>query len=180
MSVLNILTLPNPILRKKSQDVKTVNDEVKKLASDMIDTMYESGGIGLSAVQVGVLKNIIVIDIIQEKDKNGNFKPENQYVMINPKVVFASEEISTYNEGCLSVPGENIEIKRPANITVEFLDIEGKPNKLEASGLFATCIQHEIDHTKGVVISSYLSLLKEEMLIRRILKRTKTKHPSGD
>lgn len=174
MAVLRIYTAPDAILSKPSMPILTINDDIKKLAQDMFETMYFENGIGLSAVQVGVLKRIITIDINQKRDAKGNLLEQGeQFVMINPEIIHHSNERKKYEEGCLSFPGEGVEIERPSIITVSYLNLEGEWKQLEAEGLFGICIQHEIDHLNGITISNYVSHLKKELMIKRILKYKK-------
>ena len=167
MAILNLVVAPNPLLQQKSLPVTKITENTKKLAIDMLDTMYYNQGIGLSAVQIGVLERIIVIDVKwPDTDKSSN----EQYIMINPEIIHISEKQNDYNEGCLSFPSESVNITRPTIITVKYLNLDGKEEKIEADGLFATCIQHEIDHLNGITISSYVSPLKRTMMINRIKK----------
>jgi peptide deformylase len=167
MAILNLVVAPNPLLQRKSLPVTKITENTKKLAIDMLDTMYYNQGIGLSAVQVGVLERIIVIDVKwPDTDKSSN----EQYIMINPEIIHISEKQNDYNEGCLSFPSESVNITRPTIITVKYLNLDGKEEEIEADGLFATCIQHEIDHLNGITISSYISPLKRTMMINRIKK----------
>ena len=145
MPLKNIVIEPDPILRKISQPIETVNNETKKLLDDMLETMYAAPGIGLAAVQVGILKRIIVIDISKEKEK------KNPFFLINPEIIFKSEKTSSYEEGCLSLPGHFAEIERPSECRVTYIDYNGKKRELKANGILSTCIQHEVDHLKGVL-----------------------------
>ena len=167
MSKKNILIEPDPILRKKSQSLEKVDDELRKLMDDMLETMYAAPGIGLAAVQIGILKRLIVIDISKDDKK------KEPLFFINPKITFQSEETSVYEEGCLSLPGHFAEIERPAECHVSYADYNGKNQELKASGLLATCIQHEIDHLNGVLFIDYLSKLKKDMIIKKLKKQKK-------
>jgi peptide deformylase len=164
MSVRTILTEPNKLLREISKPVKEVNAEEKKLMDDMLDTMYSANGIGLAAIQIGVPKRIIVMDI--SKDEN---KKEPMY-FVNPIIKNKNSEKSTYEEGCLSVPNQFAEIDRPNTCEVEYLDYEGKKKLLKAEGLLATCIQHEMDHLEGILFIDYLSKLKKTMILKKLSK----------
>lgn len=174
MAILKVYTAPDSILTQKSEPIITIDEKIKKLANDMLETMYYENGIGLSAVQVGVLKRIITVDVTQKRDSKGNLlEAGEQFVMINPVIVEASSEKKPYEEGCLSFPGEGVEIERPTKILVSYLDLEGTEKKLEATGLFGVCIQHEMDHLNGITISNYVSHLQKERMIKRIMKYKK-------
>jgi len=162
MTIRKILTEPNKLLRQISETVKKVGDVEKKLMDDMLDTMYEAPGIGLAAVQVGVPKRIIVMDI--SRDENNK---EPRY-FVNPVIKNKNKEKSTYEEGCLSVPDQFAEIERPNSCEVEYLDYDGKKQILKAEGLLATCIQHEMDHLEGILFIDYLSKLKKSMIIKKL------------
>ena len=164
MSVKTILTEPNIILRKISEPVKKVGEEERRLMDDMLDTMYAAPGIGLAAVQIGVPKRIIVMDISRDENKK-----EPMY-FINPVIKNINEEKAKYEEGCLSVPDQFAEIERPNTCEVEYLDYNGKKQILKADGLLATCIQHEMDHLEGILFIDYLSKLKKSMIIKKLSK----------
>tara|TARA_B100001248_G_scaffold257694_1_gene240650 strand:- start:45 stop:569 length:525 start_codon:yes stop_codon:yes gene_type:complete len=167
MSKKKIVIEPDPILRKKSLPFEKVDSEVKNLLDDMLETMYEAPGIGLAAVQIGVLKRAIVIDISKEDEK------KNPIFLINPIIRFKSEKRSVYEEGCLSLPGHFAEIERPAECELDYIDYDGKERNLKAKGLMATCIQHEVDHLNGVLFIDYLSKLKKDMIIKKLVKQKK-------
>ena len=167
MSKRDIIIEPDPILRKKSQPLEKVDGEVRKLMDDMLETMYAAPGIGLAAVQIGILKRVIVIDITKEDQKK---KP---IFLINPKIISKSKEISTYEEGCLSLPGHFAEVERPANCNLEYVDYNGLKKNLKVEGLLATCVQHEIDHLNGILFIDYLSKLKKDMIIKKLVKQKK-------
>jgi len=167
MAIRKILTEPDPFLRQKSQDVERVDDEIRSLMRDMLDTMYAAPGIGLAAIQVGVPKRIIVIDLSKEEEK----KP---LYFVNPKVILKSNNNATYEEGCLSVPGQFAEIDRPDQCHVTYLDYNGKQQELKAEGLLATCIQHEIDHLEGVLFIDYLSKLKKSFIVKKLSRQKKS------
>jgi peptide deformylase len=174
MPILKLVTAPDPLLSQVSNNVDAIDEKIKTLAYNMLETMYAENGVGLSAVQVGVLKRIITIDVTQVRDKNGILLQEGeQFIMINPEITEYSNEKKEYDEGCLSFPGESVKIDRPAKIKVAFLDLEGAKKEIEADGLLAVCIQHEIDHLNGITISNYLSHLRKEMMIKRLLKQKK-------
>ena len=162
-----ILTEPDPILRKKCEPLEKVDVDTKKLMDDMLETMYAAPGIGLAAVQVGILKRLVVIDISKGEEKK---KP---IFLINPQIIHKSEKTSVYEEGCLSLPGQFAEIERPAKCTIKYIDYNGKEKDLKADGLLATCIQHEVDHLNGILFIDYLSKLKKDMIIKKLVKQKK-------
>ena len=167
MTIRKILVEPDPFLRQVSQDVKKVDDELRKLMDDMLETMYAAPGIGLAAIQVGVPKRVIVIDLSKEEER----KP---FYFINPRIMKKSENNSTYEEGCLSVPGQFAEIDRPDQCHISYLDYNGQKKELKTEGLLATCIQHEMDHLEGILFIDYLSKLKKSMIIKKLSKNKKT------
>ncbi len=167
MSKRNIVIEPDPILRKKSQAIEEANDDLRKLLDDMLETMYDAPGIGLAAVQIGILKRIIVIDISKDKEK------KDPLFLINPEITFKSKNTSVYEEGCLSLPGHFAEIERPAECHLNYIDYYGKQKSLQAKGILATCIQHEVDHLDGVLFIDYLSKLKKDMIIKKLKKHKK-------
>ena len=164
MTIRKILIEPNKLLRQISEVVEKVGLEEKKLMDDMLETMYEAPGIGLAAIQIGVPKRIIVLDISRDEKKK-----EPRY-FVNPIIKIKNEEKSTYEEGCLSVPDQFAEIERPNSCEVEYLDYDGKKQILKAEGLLATCIQHEMDHLEGILFIDYLSKLKKSMIIKKLSK----------
>ena len=164
MSVKIILTEPNKILRQVSKSVDKVGDEERALMDDMLDTMYDAPGIGLAAIQIGVPKRIIVMDLGRDEDNK-----EPRY-FVNPVIKNKNEEKAKYEEGCLSVPDQFAEIERPNSCEVEYLDYNGKKQVLKADGLLATCIQHEMDHLEGILFIDYLSKLKKSMIIKKLSK----------
>ena len=164
MSVKKILTEPNKLLRQVSKSVQKVGDDERVLMDDMLDTMYDAPGIGLAAIQIGVPKRIIVMDISRDENKK-----EPRY-FVNPVIKNKNEEKTKYEEGCLSVPDQFAEIERPSTCEVEYLDYDGKKQLLKADGLLATCIQHEIDHLEGILFIDYLSKLKKSMIIKKLSK----------
>ena len=167
MSQRNIVIEPDPILREKSEPLEKVDDELRALLDDMLETMYAAPGIGLAAVQVGVLKRLIVIDISKDKEK------KNPLFLVNPEITFKSKKTSTYEEGCLSLPGHFAEIERPSECQVKFIDYNGQDKELRAEGLLSTCIQHEVDHLNGVLFIDYLSKLKKDMIVKKLIKHKK-------
>ena len=164
MSVKKILTEPNKLLRQVSKIVEKVGDEERVLMDDMLDTMYDAPGIGLAAIQIGIPKRIIVMDISRDENKK-----EPRY-FVNPIIKNKNEEKAKYEEGCLSVPDQFAEIERPNTCEVEYLDYNGTKQILKAEGLLATCIQHEIDHLEGILFIDYLSKLKKSMIIKKLSK----------
>ena len=167
MALREILTEPNELLRTKSLTVEKVDEDLQKLMDDMLETMYAAPGIGLAAIQVGVPKRVIVLDIAP-KDK-----PKNPMFFVNPEIITKSENSSTYEEGCLSVPGQFAEINRPDKCHIKYLDYYGQPKEIKADGMLATCIQHEIDHLEGILFIDYLSKLKKTMIIKKLSKQKK-------
>ena len=165
MTVKKILVEPNKLLREVSRPIKEVNKEIQLLMDDMLETMYSANGIGLAAIQIGVPKNLIVIDLMtKEKKKNPMF-------FVNPKIIKKSTKMSKYEEGCLSIPNLFAEVQRPSECEVEYLDYEGRKKILKANGLLATCIQHEIDHLKGILFIDYLSKLKRDIILKKLSKQ---------
>jgi len=162
-----IVIEPNPILRKKSENLEKVDDELRSLLNDMLETMYSAPGIGLAAVQVGILKRLIVIDISKEKDR------KDPLFFINPEIISRSKNTSIYEEGCLSLPGHYAEIERPAECHVKYIDYNGKEKEIKANGLLSTCIQHEVDHLNGTLFIDYLSKLKKDMILKKLVKHKK-------
>ena len=167
MALRKILTEPNKILREKSLSVENVDNDIQILMDDMLDTMYAAPGIGLAAIQVGIPKRVIVLDI---KQKEGQ---KNPIYLINPEIIEKSKNNSTYEEGCLSVPGQFAEIDRPDKCHVKYLDYYGEKKEIKAEGMLATCIQHEMDHLEGILFIDYLSRLKKTMIIKKLSKQKK-------
>ena len=165
MNKRKILIEPDPILRRKCEPINQVNNEIQKLMNDMLKTMYEAPGIGLAAIQIGILKRIVVIDISRDEDK------KNPLFMVNPEITYRSNKTSIYEEGCLSLPGQFAEIERPAECQLKYIDYDGRPKELKANGLLSTCIQHEIDHLDGILFIDYLSKLKKSMIIKKLSKQ---------
>ena len=170
MAIREIIIMPDKQLRLISKPVEKVTSEVRKLADDMFETMYDAPGIGLAAIQIAVPLRLITMDIAKKDDEEDGKKPR---VFINPEVISASEELSVYEEGCLSIPEYYEEVERPATVRIRYMDLDGKTIEEEASGLFATCIQHEIDHLNGVLFVDYLSKLKRDRVLKKFTKLAK-------
>ncbi len=164
MAVKKILTEPNKFLRQISKNVEKVTEEEQKLMDDMLETMYAANGIGLAAIQIGVSKRIIVIDISKDPEK------KEPMFFVNPIIKNKNQEKTTYEEGCLSVPNQFAQIDRPSTCEVEYLDYYGKKKLIKADGLLATCIQHEMDHLEGILFIDYLSKLKKSIIIKKLSK----------
>jgi len=167
MALKEILTEPNKILRKISLPVDVVNQDLQRLMNDMLETMYAAPGIGLAAIQVGVPKRVIVLDLAPKNE------PKNPMYFVNPEIINKSSNNSIYEEGCLSVPGQFAEIERPDKCHIKYLDYYGQPKELKAEGMLATCIQHEIDHLEGILFIDYLSKLKKSMIVKKLSKHKK-------
>lgn len=171
MTTREIKFVPEHCLREVCAPIEDVNDDIRKLADDMLETMYDAPGIGLAASQIGVLKRLFVLDVAEREDEeNGKKEP---MVFINPEITWKSEETRVYQEGCLSIPGIYEDVERPDRIKVAFLDRDGKQQELEAGGILATCIQHELDHLNGVLFIDYLSRLKRDRIIKKMQKQQK-------
>ena len=168
MSIKKILLEPDPLLRKKCKPVKRIDSDVQKLMNDMLETMYEAPGIGLAAIQIGVPKRVIVIDLGRNNEK------KNPFYFVNPEIITNSDNNAAYEEGCLSVPGQFAEINRPDKCKIKYLDYNGNDQILDAEGLLATCIQHEMDHLEGILFIDYLSKLKKNMIVKKLSKQKKT------
>jgi peptide deformylase len=167
MAIREIIILPDKQLRLVSTPIEKVTSEVRKLADDMLETMYEAPGIGLAGIQVAVPQRIVTMDLAKKDDE-----PQPR-VFINPEILWSSEERSSYEEGCLSIPEYYEQVERPAKVRVRYTDLDGKVHEEEADGLFATCIQHEIDHLNGVLFVDYLSRLKRERVLKKFTKAAK-------
>jgi peptide deformylase len=167
MALRDIIILPDKRLRLVSEPVKAIDSELKKLVEDMFETMYDAPGIGLAAIQVGVARRVVTMDL-SKKDED-----KEQRVFINPEVVWSSEETRLHEEGCLSIPEFYEEVERPAQVRVKYLDLAGKQQEIEASGLLATCLQHEIDHTNGVLFIDHISKLKRDRISKKFAKAAK-------
>jgi peptide deformylase len=172
MALREILTVPNPLLKQVSKNVDAVDDRLRALMDDMLETMYAAPGIGLAAIQIGEPVRVIVMDL-QEKPEGAPEDAEgvkNPRYFVNPEIVWSSEELAPYEEGCLSVPEIYDEVLRPARVRIKYLDYNGNPVEEEASGLFATCIQHEMDHLNGVLFIDHLSKLKRDRAVSKVKK----------
>jgi peptide deformylase len=167
MAKLPIVTLPDPILRKLSTPVERVDDELRRLADDMLETMYDAPGVGLAAVQVGIPRRLVVLDVADEDEKPAPL------VLFNPEIVALGSETRLHEEGCLSIPDFRVEIERPATLTLSYIDRDGNPRELDAEGLLATAIQHEVNHLDGKLIIDFLSPLKRDMVVRKFKKQAK-------
>ena len=172
MAQLPIITAPDPRLKVRSQPVEAVDDDVRRLIDNMFDTMYAADGIGLAAIQVGVPKRVVVTDVREEGEEPGN-RPPHPRAFVNPEIVWQSEEERVYEEGCLSLPEQYAEVVRPAAVRVRYLDRDGKQHEEELDGLFATCLQHEIDHLEGTLFVDHISNLKRKIILRRLTKQKK-------
>ena len=167
MALKKILTEPNKILRKKSIAVEVVDKDLQRIMDDMLETMYAAPGIGLAAIQIGIPKRVIVLDIASKDE------PKNPMFFVNPEIIEKSKNNSTYEEGCLSVPGQFAEIDRPDKCHIKYLDYYGQTKEIKAEGMLATCIQHEMDHLEGILFIDYLSKLKKTMIIKKLSKQKK-------
>ena len=167
MALREILTEPNAILREKSLNVDMVDKDLQKLMDDMLETMNAAPGIGLAAIQIGIPKRVIILDIDQKEGQ------KNPMFFVNPEIIEKSENSSTYEEGCLSVPGQFAEITRPEKCFVKYLDYYGQKKEIKAEGMLATCIQHEMDHLEGILFIDYLSKLKKSMIVKKLSKQKK-------
>jgi peptide deformylase len=169
MTIKPLIILPDPVLRQVSKPIERVDADLQRLSDDMLETMYDAPGIGLAAIQIGVARRMLVIDLSKEGEE------KQPLVFINPEIVSSSDERSVYEEGCLSIPDYYAEVERPAKVTVNYLDRDGKEQSVEADGLLATCLQHEIDHLNGVLFIDHISRLKREMVIKKFTKAAKSK-----
>ena len=174
MAILPIIEAPDPRLRTVSKPVDGVDDDLRRLIDDMFETMYAAPGIGLAAIQVGVPKRVLVIDLQEEQAEDGT-AIRNPLVFINPELFDPSEEHSVYNEGCLSVPDQYAEVERPARIHARWLDADGVAHEREIHGLLATCLQHEMDHLEGILFIDHLSRLKRDMVLKKLEKARRGK-----
>jgi len=169
MTTKPLVLLPDPVLRKTSEPVERVDDDLRQLADDMLETMYDAPGIGLAAVQIGVLRRLLVIDCSKEEEEKAPM------VFINPSIVDRSDDRAVYEEGCLSIPDYYAEVERPAEVTVDYVDRDGQEQRIEANGLLATCLQHEIDHLNGVLFIDHISKLKRDMVVKKFAKLAKSR-----
>ena len=164
MAILPIITAPDRRLKVKSQPVEAVDDKIRRILDDMLETMYQAPGIGLSAVQVGIPKCLITVDVSPDDEDNAPL------YLVNPEIVAFSDEMESYNEGCLSLPDQFADLDRPGEVTVDYLDYHGQPQQLQAAGLLSRCIQHEMDHLKGRLFVDHLSAVKRGMILRKLEK----------
>ena len=174
MAIRPIIEAPDPRLRVKSTPVEVVDDDVRALVADMFDTMYEAPGIGLAAIQIGVPKRVLVIDLQEEEGEDGQ-PLRNPRVFINPEFYDPSDDSSVYNEGCLSVPDQYAEVERPAVVHARWLDEQGLQHEEKLEGLMATCLQHEMDHLEGILFIDHLSRLKRDIVLKKLEKARKQK-----
>ena len=174
MAIRPIIETPDPRLRTISTPVETIDDELQALIDDMLETMYAAPGIGLAAIQVGVPKRVLVIDLQEpESDEEDAPAVKNPLVFINPQIIEGSPEHSIYNEGCLSVPDQYAEVERPARVRASWMDRQGRIHEEDLEGLLATCLQHEMDHLEGILFIDHLSRLKRDMLLKKLAKTRK-------
>ena len=171
MALRDILLIPDKRLRMKSEPVKAIDKDIRALIEDMFETMYAAPGIGLAAIQIGVPRRVVTMDLAKKDD------PAEPLVFINPEIVWSSDEKATYEEGCLSIPEYYEEVERPKSVRVKFLDRDGKPQEMEADGLLSTCLQHEIDHINGVLFIDHISKLKRNMVLKKFKKAAKRGEP---
>jgi peptide deformylase len=171
MSKLTIISVPDPVLRKVSTPIDQIDREILKLADDMLETMYAAPGVGLAAVQVGVLKRLVVLDVSEDKED------PQPLTLINPEILTKGSELRLHEEGCLSIPDFRLDIERPASLTVSYVDRAGKRQELAAEGLMATAVQHEIDHLNGKLIIDFLSRLKRDIVVRKMKKQSRGEAP---
>jgi len=167
VSKLDIITLPDRKLRSTSLEVERIDDDLRRLLDDMLETMYDAPGIGLAAIQVGIARRVAVVDVAKREDECA---APNPIFLINPRILTSSDERSIHEEGCLSIPEYYADVERPASVRVGFLDRDGKPQELEANGILSICLQHEIDHMDGVLFIDYLSKLKRDIVIKKFKK----------
>ncbi len=167
MAIRDILILPDPKLRLTSEPVAAIDADVRALVDDMFETMYEAPGIGLAAIQIGIARRIVTMDLAKKDE------PKAPQVFINPEVTWSSEDLAVYEEGCLSIPEYYEEVERPASVKVKYMDLDGKTHEIEADGLLATCLQHEIDHTNGVLFIDHISKLKRDRVMKKFQKALK-------
>jgi len=170
MAILPIIVAPDPRLKTISTPVAEITDEIRELVADMFETMYEAPGIGLAAIQVGVQKRLLVLDVVGKGQEGEDPEP---IAIINPDITWVSDDDSMYEEGCLSVPSHYADVVRPTEIKLSYLDLDGEKQELHADGLLSTCIQHEIDHLDGILFVDHISALKRNMILRKLLKQKK-------
>jgi len=173
MTIRSILKIPDPLLKRVSKPVTTVDDAIRALAGDMLETMYDAPGIGLAAIQIGVPLRLVVVDLAREGQEK---KP---MILVNPEIVWRSESTSVYEEGCLSIPEFYEEVERPDQIRLRYCDGQGMAHEIEADGLLATCLQHEVDHLNGVLFIDHISKLKRDRVVKKFVKAAKRDAPQG-
>lgn len=183
MSVMPIIEIPDPILRRQSEPVESVGDDIKRLIADMFETMYKAPGIGLAAIQVAVPRRLVVIDL-QDPEEGKEDDPEappvrRPFVFINPEIVHSSDARKVYNEGCLSIPDQYAEVERPDIVRARWIDEHGKQQEGEFCGLMSVCLQHEVDHLNGVLFIDHLSRLKRDMVVKKVLKARKEREKAA-
>ncbi|WP_428249953.1 peptide deformylase [Ferrovibrio sp.] len=169
MALLPILVAPDPVLTQISTPVETVDDEIRRTLDDMLETMYAAPGIGLAAIQVGIAKRMLVIDVSREDED------KQPLYIINPEVTWVSDDDQSYEEGCLSLPEHYAEVVRPAEVKIDYLDYNGEKRELHATGLLAICLQHEMDHLEGILFVDHISALKRNMILRKLVKTKRLK-----
>ena len=174
MALRDIIILPDRRLRSVSKPVSEVSEEIRTLVADMFETMYQAPGIGLAAIQVGVPSRVIVMDLSKRDEAEGEPR-----VFINPEIVWSSQETSLYEEGCLSIPDIREDVERPSRVRIRYLDLDAKQQESDADGLFATCIQHELDHLNGILFIDHISKLKRERIIKKFAKAAKRAEKTG-
>ncbi len=175
MPLLTIITLPDPRLRLVGAPVATIDNSIRALMDDMLETMYAAPGVGLAAIQIAVQQRVIVLDVAKRDNEAAAPEP---ICLANPEILWASEELSTYQEGCLSIPDVFEDVERPARVRARYLDRGGRTQEIEADGILATCLQHEIDHLNGVLFIDHLSRLKRDLVMRKFRKNAKHKSPA--
>lgn len=178
MAILPLVIAPDPRLKQKSKPVEGIDDNVRKLLDDMLDTMYAMRGVGLAAVQVGVHQRVLVADVDWRDDDDGETR--NPVKMINPEIIWDSEEPNVYLEGCLSFPDQYADVERPKEVKVRYTDEHGHVKEIHATGLLATCVQHEIDHLNGIVFVDHISTVKKDIILRKLKKAKKLAHDHHD
>jgi len=173
MALREILTVPHPLLKTVSKPVEQVDDDLRALMDDMLETMYAAPGIGLAAIQVNVPRRVVTIDVAQREDESA---PPAPLFLVNPEILWSSDEVAAAEEGCLSIPEYYAEVERPAAVRIAYLDRDGKRQELEATGVLAICLQHEIDHLDGKLFIDHLSKLKRDMVIKKFAKQSRLSH----
>jgi len=182
MALRSIITIPDPLLRRVCDPVSEVDSEIRRLMDDMLETMYDAPGIGLAASQIAIMKRVIVMDVAKRRKGEDGAEEDvapQPLALANPEILWASDELSTYEEGCLSIPEFYEEVVRPARVRVGYLDRKGERQILEADGILATCVQHEIDHLNGVLFIDHISRLKRERIVKKFTKAVKRDGPSS-